>query len=214
MLLRNVESFIFFTATHEVTEVCHEGGGVAIHPRGLIGAAAAFGTSQHLQQPRKIQKPDPRKTELPQRLGIKWLLSASIMSGAVSLKELLNLAIGSPKLGAVNFNILRSLLYGLLVHLQVGDVRRKLSPKEWEFIQPGPVNVMASDGTPGLFHLLQDKVSRMEARLQQLDSLPSPNNLLQGQPIRKQARRRHVATPARRWRAMKTELSRQSQACI
>ncbi|XP_068099688.1 uncharacterized protein C16orf96 homolog isoform X2 [Hyperolius riggenbachi] len=103
-----------------------------------------------------------------------------MMSGAISLKELLNLAIGSPELGAVNFNALHSLLYGLLDHLQLGDVRRKLSPEEREFIQPGPVNMVPSDGTPGLFHQLQDKVSRMEARLQQLDSLPSPNNLLQG----------------------------------
>ncbi|XP_072273457.1 uncharacterized protein C16orf96 homolog [Pyxicephalus adspersus] len=102
------------------------------------------------------------------------------MSSSVSLKELLNLSIGSPELGAVNFNALHSLLHGLLEHLQVGDVRRKLSPEEREFIQPGTVFVEDAGRPSTLFHQLQEKVSKMEARLLQLDSLPSSASLLQG----------------------------------
>ncbi|XP_071975783.1 uncharacterized protein C16orf96 homolog isoform X3 [Engystomops pustulosus] len=107
------------------------------------------------------------------------------MSGSVTFKELLNLAIGSPELGAVNFNALYSLLYGLLEQLQVGDVRRKLSQEEREFILPGPVNVADSEKPSSLFHHLQDKVARMEARLQHLDALPSSDSLLQASQSQK-----------------------------
>ncbi|XP_073414737.1 uncharacterized protein C16orf96 homolog isoform X3 [Dendrobates tinctorius] len=105
--------------------------------------------------------------------------AASTMSSSVSFKELLYLAIGSPELGAVNFNALYSLLYGLLDHLQVVDVRRKLSQEEREFIRPGPINVDDSGKPSTLFHQLLDKVAQMEARLHHLDSLPSSASLLQ-----------------------------------
>ncbi|XP_073504694.1 uncharacterized protein C16orf96 homolog isoform X2 [Phyllobates terribilis] len=101
------------------------------------------------------------------------------MPGSVSFKELLNLAIGSPELGAVNFNALYSLLYGLMDHLQVVDVRRKLSQEEREFIQPGPINMDDSGKPSTLFHQLLDKVAQMESRLHHLDSLPSSTSLLQ-----------------------------------
>ncbi|XP_075686865.1 uncharacterized protein C16orf96 homolog isoform X2 [Rhinoderma darwinii] len=107
------------------------------------------------------------------------------MSGSVSFKELLNLAIGSPELGAVNFNALYSLLYGLLEHLQVEDVRRKLSQEEKEFIQPGQINVDDSEKPSTLFHHLQDKLSQMEAKLQHLDALPSSASLLQASQSQK-----------------------------
>ncbi|KAM3917670.1 uncharacterized protein C16orf96 homolog isoform 2-T2 [Leptodactylus fuscus] len=101
------------------------------------------------------------------------------MSASVSFKELLNLAIGSPELGAVNFNALYSLLYGLLEQLQVGDVRRNLSQEEREFIQPGQMKADDSGKPSTLFHHLQDKVARMEAKLLHLDALPSSDSLLQ-----------------------------------
>lgn len=107
------------------------------------------------------------------------------MSGSVSFKELLNLAIGSPELGAVNFNALYSLLYGLLEQLQVGDVRRKLSQEEREFIQPGQINVDDSGKPSTLFHHLQDKVAQMEVKLQHLDALPSSASLLQASQSQK-----------------------------
>ncbi|XP_018423509.1 PREDICTED: uncharacterized protein C16orf96 homolog [Nanorana parkeri] len=99
---------------------------------------------------------------------------------SVSLKELLKLSIGSPELGAVNFNALYSLLHGLLEHLQLNDVQRNLSPEEREFIQPRSVQVEDTGRPSTLFHQLQDKVSKMEARVLQLDSLPSFASLLQG----------------------------------
>ncbi|XP_075035200.1 uncharacterized protein C16orf96 homolog [Mixophyes fleayi] len=97
---------------------------------------------------------------------------------SVSFKELVNLAIGSPELGAVNFNALHSLLHGLLDHLQLGDVQRKMSQEEREFIRPGLVGVENSGKPSTLFHQLQDKVSRMEDRLCHLDALPSSVSLL------------------------------------
>ncbi|XP_069840457.1 uncharacterized protein C16orf96 homolog isoform X2 [Dendropsophus ebraccatus] len=107
------------------------------------------------------------------------------MSGSVTFKELLNLAIGSPELGAVNFNALYSLLYGLLEQLQVGDVRRKLSQEEREFIQPGQMTADDSGKPSTLFHHLQDKMAQMEAKLQHLDALPSSATLLQASQSQK-----------------------------
>uniref|UniRef100_A0A8C5R5U7 DUF4795 domain-containing protein n=1 Tax=Leptobrachium leishanense TaxID=445787 RepID=A0A8C5R5U7_9ANUR len=102
------------------------------------------------------------------------------MSASVSLKELVNLAIGSPEVGAVNFNALYALLHGILEHLQLGDVRRVLSQEEREFVHPSLVKeVNQTERPPSLFWQLQEKVSRMEGKLQQLDSLPSSNSLLQ-----------------------------------
>ncbi|XP_063791499.1 uncharacterized protein C16orf96 homolog [Pseudophryne corroboree] len=97
---------------------------------------------------------------------------------SVSFKELVNLAIGSPEPGAVNFNALHSLLHGLLEHLQLGDIQRKLSQEEREFIQPGLVSAHDSAKPPTLFHQLQDRVAQMETRLHHLDSLPSSTSLL------------------------------------
>ncbi|XP_053326833.1 uncharacterized protein C16orf96 homolog isoform X2 [Spea bombifrons] len=103
------------------------------------------------------------------------------MSASVSFKELVNLAIGSPEIGAVNFNALHSLLHGLLEHLQLGEVRRDLSHEEREFIKPVVATGAASaEGRrpSSVFHQLQEKVARMEDRLLQLDSLPSSASLL------------------------------------
>ncbi|KAM8960345.1 uncharacterized protein C16orf96 homolog [Pelodytes ibericus] len=103
------------------------------------------------------------------------------MTASVTLKELVNLAIGSPEPGAVNFNALYSLLHGMLDHLQLGDVRRELSQEEKEFLQPGPVmgaTTTEAQKPPSLFHQLQDKIAKMESRLMHLDSLPSSTSLL------------------------------------
>ncbi|MEE6497307.1 hypothetical protein FKM82_002705 [Ascaphus truei] len=105
------------------------------------------------------------------------------MSCSVSFKELVNLAIGSPELGAVNFNALHSLLHGLLEHLQVGEVRRDLSQEEKDFIQPdlSPGGLATEEGRQtSLFHQLQERMGRMEAKLLHLDSLPSSSTLLLG----------------------------------
>ncbi|XP_040190639.1 uncharacterized protein LOC120922617 [Rana temporaria] len=102
-----------------------------------------------------------------------------VMSSSVSLKEILNSAIGSPELGAVHFNALHFLLHGLLDHLQLGHVQRQLSPEERGFIQPGSIQVEDTSRPSTFFHQLQEKVSKMEARLLQLDSLPSSTSLLQ-----------------------------------
>ncbi|XP_031749508.1 uncharacterized protein C16orf96 homolog isoform X2 [Xenopus tropicalis] len=111
------------------------------------------------------------------------------MSGSLTFRELVNLAIGSPELGAVNFNALHSLLHGLLDHLQLGDKRKTLSQEERDFIQPVPVSgdLATKDVRPtSLFHQLQDKMAKMEARLEHLDSLPTSDSLLQRSQQEKQ----------------------------
>ncbi|KAM4631543.1 uncharacterized protein C16orf96 homolog isoform 2-T2 [Discoglossus pictus] len=104
------------------------------------------------------------------------------MSGSVSFKELVNLAIGSPELGAVNFNALHSLLHGLLEQLQLSEVKRELSEEQHDFIKPeitkgGTTSNVGSSSS--LFHQLQNRMAKMEDRLRCLDSLPSSSTLLQ-----------------------------------
>jgi len=44
-------------------------------------------------------------------------------SGNYTLKELLDLSLGTPEIGAVNFNILHRLLHAVLTRLDVGEFR-------------------------------------------------------------------------------------------
>jgi len=54
----------------------------------------------------------------------------------VSLSDMVDLAVGTPEIGAVNFNVLQSLLHAMLEQLRIADVRAALPP-EREDAEPG-----------------------------------------------------------------------------
>ncbi|XP_078520448.1 uncharacterized protein LOC144785371 [Lissotriton helveticus] len=104
------------------------------------------------------------------------------MSISMSFKELVNLAIGTPEVGAVNFNALHCLLHGLLEHLHVSDIQRDIPKEEQDFIRLPLGNAVVKgggDSSRSLFHHLQDRMSRVEKQLQHLNEPLSLNNLLE-----------------------------------
>ncbi|KAJ6655921.1 hypothetical protein lerEdw1_004506 [Lerista edwardsae] len=60
------------------------------------------------------------------------------MSESLTFLELVNLAIGTPELGSVNFNALHFFLYSMLEHLHLSHVKREISEDEKDFLKPPP----------------------------------------------------------------------------
>nr|XP_033770423.1 uncharacterized protein C16orf96 homolog isoform X2 [Geotrypetes seraphini] len=109
------------------------------------------------------------------------------MSLSLSFAELVNLALGTPELGSVNFNVLHIFLHGLLEHFKISEVRRAISPDEEEFFKPSASTLVyskAQEGKPfdkstSVFHQMQDRVSTLERKLSILDELPTSEKLLE-----------------------------------
>jgi len=66
----------------------------------------------------------------------------------ISLSNMVDLAVGTPELGAVNFRVLHSLLHAMLQQMQIANIRAEL-PAEREEVQPGRAvpNALWQDGT-------------------------------------------------------------------
>uniref|UniRef100_A0A452J0V0 DUF4795 domain-containing protein n=1 Tax=Gopherus agassizii TaxID=38772 RepID=A0A452J0V0_9SAUR len=119
------------------------------------------------------------------------------MSFSVTFTELVNIAIGTPELGNVNFNALHVLLHGLLEHLQLQGVKKEISQEERDFLQPAPSftaegqvqkQVSLEKKSSSLFHQLQERLSRIESQLLLLNSPPTTEQLLsRSQPHNKPA---------------------------
>ncbi|XP_030068226.1 uncharacterized protein C16orf96 homolog isoform X1 [Microcaecilia unicolor] len=109
------------------------------------------------------------------------------MSLSLSFAELVNLALGTPELGSVNFNVLHMFLHGLLQHFKISDVRRVISADEEELFKPSASTIVYSKATEGkpvekttsVFHQIQDRVFTLEKKLSVLDDLPSSEKLLE-----------------------------------
>ncbi|XP_062447882.1 glutamine-rich protein 2 isoform X2 [Rhea pennata] len=112
----------------------------------------------------------------------------------LSLRELADLAIGMPEVGAVNFNALHSLLHAILQHLNLQDVEMEMREESLKPL-PGPLLERAqfSEKEKPLYDSLEKKVVRVEAQLQDmgqqlqelekqmatLEKLPSGTDLLE-----------------------------------
>lgn len=130
------------------------------------------------------------------------------MTIKVELDQLLNLALGTPELGAVNFNILHGLLQEILNHLgiekkakDIGDdgnfraayaLLKSKQDSSHGVANDGDVEISTaeratSDKTPfsvasfsePFFGNLESKVANIEKRLDILDDLPSNSEILQ-----------------------------------
>nr|VZI07620.1 unnamed protein product [Spirometra erinaceieuropaei] len=121
------------------------------------------------------------------------------MQDEVKLSTLLQLSLGNPEPGAVNFNFLHALLGAILQHLDISNLSVSadaLSPKS-------PVEGMGTAETPGkmindekgisfqsvapsVYQSLESRLSKVEKQLTNLDSLPGNTDLLDfvfsGQP--------------------------------
>ncbi|XP_070617631.1 uncharacterized protein C16orf96 homolog [Erythrolamprus reginae] len=112
------------------------------------------------------------------------------MSRDLSFVELINLAIGSPELGHVNFNALHLFLQSLVEHLRLQDVRRAVAEEELDFLPPAPAGP-PSAGPPAaapaepppekprtLFHQMQERIGAIERQLRFLNAPPDTIELL------------------------------------
>lgn len=134
------------------------------------------------------------------------------MAVTVELEQLLNLSLGSPEVGAVNFNILHGVLREMLKHLgidkktkEIGDdgefrAAYALLKNTQEKAQSGE-EIAEKDGagegdkkapiSPVMsphFGSLETKVSQIERKLEMLDDLPSNGEILQRAKQRKEGK--------------------------
>ncbi|XP_063170909.1 uncharacterized protein C16orf96 homolog [Candoia aspera] len=110
------------------------------------------------------------------------------MSHFLSFVELINLAIGTPELGNVNFNALHLFLLSLVEHLQLQNVRKEVTADEMEFIKP-PLSAAASVATSSeavhvahqsssIFHQMHERITAIEQQLRFLNDAPDTMELL------------------------------------
>nr|XP_006130678.1 uncharacterized protein C16orf96 homolog [Pelodiscus sinensis] len=109
------------------------------------------------------------------------------MSFSITFAELVNIAIGTPELGHVNFNALHVLLHSLLEHLQLQEARREISKEERDFLQPaasfaaehqGQEQASTERQSSSLFHQLQERLTKIESQLLHLIPPPTTAELL------------------------------------
>lgn len=126
------------------------------------------------------------------------------MTHSISFAELINLAIGTPELGNVNFNALHLFLHSLLDHLHLKDMKKEITDDELDFIKP-PKDLATSVATSevvqparkssSIFHQLHDRVVALEKQLNFLNEAPTTAELL--------ARSQGAAQPAQdMWQIM------------
>lgn len=92
------------------------------------------------------------------------------MSDSISLYELLNVAIGTPREGVVNFNALHSLLAAVLGHLDIADAK-----SGWRDSAPGHGALNATGVTEAAE---QPQVQAEPDQREPSSPSPSPDGLL------------------------------------
>nr|XP_039267414.1 glutamine-rich protein 2-like isoform X3 [Styela clava] len=93
-----------------------------------------------------------------------------------TLNELVYLALGTPEVGAVNFNILQSLLLSLLDKLNLQDAKASINTDQIPQLEATESNTSARKSTS--LEEIDKKVSKIESQLTVLNSLPSNEQIL------------------------------------
>ena len=110
------------------------------------------------------------------------------MTASLSLAQMVDLALGTPEVGAVNFNVLHSLLHALIGKLDLQDHKANINEADKNFLsrknEPSN-NTEYTNGQDSFknilkapYHTLQDKLIKLEEQLAILNDLPSNNELL------------------------------------
>ena len=128
------------------------------------------------------------------------------MSTALTLTQMTDLALGTPEVGAVNFNVLHAVLHTMIKQLGIGDVKTEIPKSDKEFLtrkrdEPDALSAAGTDvsdkdsaitgltedsGIPGTsrqsgrrppYHQLEDKVAKLEKWLNELNDLPTNETL-------------------------------------
>ncbi|XP_076838937.1 glutamine-rich protein 2-like [Brachyhypopomus gauderio] len=101
------------------------------------------------------------------------------MSADICLFDLVNLSIGTPEAGAVNFNALHTLLHSILDHLKIKNLTVEL--REWDVGQdPRDTKTSLPREGPSPYHCMTDRLLEVERKIVALERLPSAKELLSG----------------------------------
>ncbi|XP_039509894.1 uncharacterized protein C16orf96 homolog isoform X2 [Pimephales promelas] len=99
------------------------------------------------------------------------------MSTDISLHELLDLSIGTPDVGAVNFNALHTLLHAILGHLKIERVKTAWKEAVNEHDSPAPSKASLLEPSSPL-RVMEERVRGMEEQLRALEALPTASELM------------------------------------
>ncbi|XP_073712943.1 uncharacterized protein [Misgurnus anguillicaudatus] len=95
----------------------------------------------------------------------------------ISLHELLDLSIGTPDVGSVNFSALHALLNAILGHLKIETITTAWKDADHEHGGPPQTKALPVDKSVP-YKVMEEKVRRMEEQMSVLESLPSASQLI------------------------------------
>ena len=122
------------------------------------------------------------------------------MATCVSLSQMVDLALGTPEVGAVNFNVLHTLLHAMLTRLDLKGVQAEISKESSDLLTRNRSDASATDGSSGIgtdvedstklkddvipqthsaYHALEKKVGKLEEQMEKLNALPSNTELFE-----------------------------------
>ncbi|CAH8617599.1 unnamed protein product [Schistosoma haematobium] len=97
---------------------------------------------------------------------------------AVKLSELLDLALGTPDPGSVNFGILYIILSYIIKHLKLSDVEPDVEKPSSEPRSQNEAKISTSELAPNIFHNIQKRLTTIESQLALLNSLPNNQDII------------------------------------
>ena len=122
------------------------------------------------------------------------------MPAAVSLSQMVDLSLGTPEVGAVNFNVMHTLLHAIIKKLNISDYKTEINEHDRDFLATSKIRAKSTlsdadsgrgedseDGIseksgvtpfrPTPYHRLELKVEKLAQQLEELNKLPSNNEL-------------------------------------
>lgn len=124
------------------------------------------------------------------------------MPTTVSLAQLVDLSLGTPEIGAVNFNVMHTLLHAIIKKLNIGEVKTEINEHDRDFLATSKVRArstlsMLSDADsgrgeesedglseksvppfkPSPYHRLELKVEKLFEQMEELNRLPTNTQL-------------------------------------
>lgn len=122
------------------------------------------------------------------------------MPTAVSLAQMVDLSLGTPEIGSVNFNVMHTLLHAIIKKLNIGDHRAEINEHDRDFLATSKIRARSTlsdadsgrgedseDGIseksgvppfrPSPYHRMELKVEKLAQQLEELNQLPSNSEL-------------------------------------
>jgi len=117
------------------------------------------------------------------------------MPTTVSLAQMVDLSLGTPEIGSVNFNVMHTLLHAIIKKLNIGDSKTEISEHDRDFLATSKIRARSTlsdadsgrgeeseDGLseksapafrPTPYHRLELKVEKLFQQMEELNQLPT-----------------------------------------